>query len=135
MKAGRGLDALIAPKVMGRGVSAGVGGFDGGCGWHDDLGFTDSRHPRNPPYNFGEALPESNANYERVPHYSTDIAAACEVWDSLPEGYWLDLISDWHGNVMGVLHKRSVGVVHRTEWTTRPLAICFAALEAVGATP
>lgn len=117
----REIDALVAEKVMGKEVTPNVSGFDGRCGWRDDYGFTRSRYPRNPPYHFGAALKESNANYNRVPFYSTSISAAWEVVEKMGEENKTWIMFD---NVIG----------HLTAYDAKEAAcqICYAALTSVG---
>jgi len=134
MKAGREMDALVAEKVMGREVTANVGGFERGSGWHDDYGFTRSRHPRNPPYTFGDKLEESNANYERVPFYSTNISAAWEVVEKMRERAlcvtleWT-ITDGWDFSITP--HDFPYEFCIKENASSIPLAICLAALKAV----
>jgi hypothetical protein len=93
LEAGRELDALVAEKVMGLGVSAGV--------WTDtkknDYGLTETAWTRtvgvldSDKHGVGYHH-EVVTTYEAVNHYSTDIAAAWEVVDAIcipaPEGCW-----------------------------------------------
>ena len=135
MKALRDLDARIAKRVMGREVVAGVGGFDGHSGWRDDYGFSDSRGPRNLPYAFGDDLPEDNANYKRVPFYSTSTADAWLVIEKLFELGFNPTVQfnqinqpperQWFVSFMNV-----PGTAHAP---TAAEAICLAALEVVDA--
>jgi hypothetical protein len=117
-KAGRELDALVAEKVMGADPST--------VHWHlsNATFLVDGKWVDVPP----------------VPHYSTDIAAAWEVVEKMSQKYhWriqspFDVGDEWYAG----LTPRSV-----TGWNGRPdhyagapsapLAICLAALKAVGA--
>lgn len=73
----------------------------------------------------------------RVPHYSTDIAAAWEVWGQLPESWALIRRvdgryrcvpgTDYRGAFGVARHERGEGAIA----DTAPLAICRAALRAV----
>lgn len=114
MQAGRDLDALIAEKVMGLRVE--------------------------PCRKIGEprAIANEHGHFERfIPHYSTDIADAWEVVEKL------HMQADEEGDVILSINVSKERVGYRCEILcfeaayvhdadTAPLAICLAALAAVG---
>ncbi len=116
MKAGRELDALVAEKVMGI-----------------ELTITSQGHPY---FRDGTLL--------RVPiaHYSTDIAAAWQVVEKMRDlGYWCQMRNEFEAHDgpdcwAGFTPHSTTGWNGRPDhWTqaeTLPLAICLAALKAVG---
>lgn len=143
LPAGRKLDALIAEKVMGlEKVAPHRQGFDGRSGWHDDYGFGDG-YVRNPPKWPQEPRFPEDYNFQRVPPYSTDIAAAWDVVEKL---------GNWHGFDFLVWRTAEASQYHEGDWQagwyeagfdgpesrasayakTAPIAICRAALKAVG---
>jgi Phage ABA sandwich domain len=106
LRAGREIDALIARQVMGW-IEVGQGD-----GEPEDQGRRDKDHP-----------------YESIPPYSTDVSAAGEVqarfarhelrWDAQRKQHFCELVSNGRKG---------------EAWAqTAPLAICRAALKAVGA--
>lgn len=112
MRAGRDLDALVAEKVMGTDVG--------------DI-FYDATHQ--------EIMPS-------VPSYSTDMAAAWQVVEHLlakgrplalqaPGSY--DMNEEYHQFTRWMAgFSGGVGFTEEVEADTAPLAICLAALKAVG---
>lgn len=134
MKAGRELDALVAEKVM---------------GWKppDDietLRFFDERY-RNSAFNpvsqneFWLGFNEDGSRcLMRLPYYSTDIAAAWEILEHFrlqdkgllieadKRGYTVTNANDF------MLRGWDAGQVFEINAATAPLAICLAALKAVG---
>lgn len=72
--------------------------------------------------------------YIPVPRYSTDIAAAWEVWDILKNKYH-ELILSWCDDMYDLLVCDSKGhYLFSSEADTAPLAICRCALKAMGVT-
>jgi hypothetical protein len=112
LQAGRELDALIAEKVMG--IKCGACLQDG-------------------------QLEPITMDWREIPHYSTDIAAAWEVVEkaylvirpSLLHGSNLQWIA---GQLKGVRASGLIEIIKETytEAETAPLAICKAALRAIG---
>lgn len=107
MKAGRELDVLIAEKVMGK-------------------SFKDKRYPDGSIWT-GEQMRQA------VPHYSTSIADAWEVfWLFTSRHLWFDDATDtWHCHLDS---KRNTmdHCRHHAMAGDAPHAICLAALRAVG---
>jgi hypothetical protein len=110
MKAGRELDALVAEKVI---------------GWTNLIGSSYD-------VNFGGRPP--GGKWDIVPHYSTSIADAWLVVEKLKT-----LTADGDIHIECLHGEWSVSTCHEEAWKgwsradTAPLAICLAALEAVGA--
>lgn len=118
MQAGRELDALVAEKVM---------GWIGPIVWIEDEMGCD-------PYMFPPGVIVSERDNDRmVPVYSTGIAAAWMVVDRMEERGWMARISREMGswNCRFVRPEDTAGYVF-DEDATAPLAICLAALRAVG---
>lgn len=120
MSAGRELDVLVAEKVMGGKVEHDWDDFDGGdisrcrgCGFFDQ----DDTKPKF-----------------CIPCYSTDIAAAWEVVEKLRESHFKQAALNFHPteicvqfwDVSAQRYQPSICA------STTPLAICHAALKAVG---
>lgn len=103
MQAGREFDALIAEKVMGKGET-----------W------------------FGTFSNGSERTIPRLPHYSTDIAAAWLLVDKLT-GPKVNLIleRDWDGVYYSRFSSAGASDEDFCSADTAPLAICRAALKAV----
>jgi len=132
LKAGRELDALVAEKVM---------------GWHDpqdpewngwkDCGlliWQDSMiRPRDKPPVNSKAGWMAYGVVDRVPAFSTDIAAAWEVVEKLHQRFPTIHLSlgapnqRWYCSFFGTVDDKGSAL----EADTAPLAICLAALKAV----
>lgn len=122
MEAGRELDALIAEKVM---------------------GWTNVAERRNTFTRPGALIPSDwrgwsgdTPNGEReqlIPPYSTDIAAAWQVVERF-SAKWIDIVyrpdAGWWVTIDGRGHGNAGGAIEKT----LPLAICLAALKALGIT-
>lgn len=115
LEAGRELDVLIADKVMGKGEWSTIGGIYFG-----------------PPEGKAKAHAEHTAEVNRIPHYSTDIAAAWKIVEKLErDGIMLwhigreDSMPNWRAE-FGRNHQPALG---RAEGNTLPLTICRAALK------
>jgi|SRR6185503_6855714 len=120
----RELDVLVAERVMGLDVYR----HDGG----DDLVFTEDRDWADA----GEPLIDTGGNPRKVPRYSTDIAAAFQVVEAilkrfrrfeihaLPDCYAVQ-VEDGTDDINSYY-------VANVEAETAPLAICRAALAALG---
>jgi hypothetical protein len=134
MKTGRELDALIAEKVM---------------GWTD---IEEDESDPNTRYSWNEAFigldPTAPGCFRSIPCYSTDMAAAWEVLEKMQaQGYrWCLLIRDELKSDTRILPyaeflhygKYAPGKVDTcvfAEDESMPLAICLAALRAVGGQP
>ena len=136
MPAGRELDALVAEKVMGWRITA----WNDGEPWGNREVF--------PPFEPINGIPAdcdciSHSEAGEPPHYSTDIAAAWEVFQKVTDlGYipaiaqctsgwacdfWTEEAADETGRVDYIHKFREYGQV------SAPLAICRAALKVVGA--
>ena len=109
----RELDALVAEKVM---------------GWQDARAFFPWPESGVMLDNYAMMPPHGGAirDIAHVPHYSTDIAAAWEVWETLRSRDYYIAFTD---TGYGVFEGDDWLLV--TEADTAPLAICRAALEAV----
>jgi hypothetical protein len=113
MNAGRKLDALVAEAVMGiYPLKDPFGGTRWPCSDHQRLGDGFSTDP---------------------PPYSTDIAAAWEVVDKFP----IVGVNKIQDNKRGLQYRECIirntnGIKFHSTASTAPLAICLAALEAVG---
>lgn len=115
LAAGRELDALVAERVMGwRSI-----GSDGISTFGD---------PPNDPLD----LSGTGDGHFHVPRYSTDISAAWEVVEKAKD--WRITIDggEYHGDSWGVKIANNDGYFYGFG-DTAPLAICRAALAAVGA--
>lgn len=109
MEEGRDLDALVAEKVM---------------GWKYYPASAGTMQPINPPYWINPDRQSLDAIEDWPPSYSTDIDAAWEVVEKLAGTFRLEYekYSDWDCELgLGSAHAK-----------TAPLAICLAALKAVG---
>lgn len=132
MKAGRELDALVAKKVFGCVVKARLFDDGGSCGCEGQPHELLNDHDRYGLHACG------------IKPYSTDIAAAWEVVEKLktipvPET-WVDTFNSfpfvlrwtrdgkWEAGWEAMYYAGE----HLTESATAPLAICLAALNAVG---
>jgi hypothetical protein len=114
MPAGREMDALVAEKVMGKGETKTIGGIY--CG---------------PPEGEAEAMAKLHADTDKVPRYSTDIAAAWEVVQKAADVTVAKEREFKNAPWNVVLHfhdRKGQGFGHTT-----PLAICRAALKAMDA--
>lgn len=123
MKAGRELDALVAEKVM------------GWCWIENDVGQESLQPPieeyaylsRNHPVFWAD----DKGYTEIMPKYSTNIADAWQVVEKLRETHWIQV-------EVGTLNICDIGEYGKGCSTiqevadTIPLAICLAALKAVG---
>ena len=114
MKAGRGLDARIAEKVM---KLLNVGLRNTGVGYETHLAY------------YLPSLKECRT----VPHYSTQIADAWLVVEKLRKANWN--VSTWYTYVVLADSKwrckfEGDELTYQAEATTAPLAICLAALKA-----
>lgn len=142
LKAGRELDALVAEKVMGwphEQMLVGIGTF------YDAMHLEPSRaayRRRSHVDRFWERWSPSGSEVvvsDTVPSYSTDIAAAWEVVEHLPLTWWPEVGrmqdgSSWYCELcLGSPDPAGVGPAIRVVAATAPLAICLAALKAVGA--
>lgn len=105
LEAGRELDVLVADNVM--------GGYES-----KTIGFI------LPP---GKRLTEAHADFDKVPHYSTEIGAAWKVVEKV--GLWVGPFTPgvyWSAvSIDDYLNSRA------TKAASAPLAICRAALKAV----
>lgn len=119
MKAGRELDALVAERVM---------------------GWTDVKLAKRPELGVLGRHPVRHAQ-EIVPHYSTDIAAAMAVVEELRSWiFWVQRVEAPLGQVRysARVYTRDkdvpyyFGAYYDATANTAPLAICLAALKAVG---
>lgn len=132
LQAGRELDALVAEEVMGWIRTTGI-----------DMSGTKEYDPKRiiTGWTFAVHLEnQDTAVYfldEHIPHYSTDITAAWEVWTKLPYPKQLFQLAQNEYTCFCGGDMTPGGVDY--EWTataeTAPHAICLAALEAIGATP
>ena len=123
MEAGRELDALVAEKVMGLEVRS-ITVMDS-KGTHSDVGTVDA--PRRMPDG------RMGVNVDKLPAYSTDIAAAWEVVEKLGLAFelgWLpeDKGFNWDASFG---EKRGSEAGTTTYASTAPHAICLAALKAM----
>lgn len=124
MEAGRELDALVAEKVMGwRWISYNNNGF---------ILVPPDQHSRmKPEYVFQDKA--GSREHAGLPRYSTDIAAAWEVVEKLHEIPGYEIIDIRLCSIGYAIlapmgnHMKSVSTAE-----TAPLAICLAALKAVG---
>ena len=126
MKPGRELDVIVAEKVMGlkdvRKITDPMA-----QGAFGDILYS-AEKPDPYPDNAGIWL----GHLTRVPSYSTDIAAAFEVWDKLNNKRWaLEKCLDDRWSVFVELQYE--GRVSIATGESAPHAICLAALKAVGA--
>lgn len=123
LTAGRELDALVAEKVMGfKVVDDPLVDFNGARYIHKiEVAFERGPHS-------GHRWPE---RVGPLPAYSADIAAAWQV----VERFWLVQIvrSEVYHEAYEVRIMTETGPEHVEEANTAPLAICRAALKAVGA--
>jgi hypothetical protein len=126
LSAGRELDALVAEKVFGRDVA-----------WW--------AKPTREPYFKG--ISGDWVTQTTVPHYSTDIVAAIEIFSALRKRGWVYLTiqslpeaavaPEWDDDYMVVAwwaefsRYRSPVEVHSDDCETPALAVCLAALKAV----
>lgn len=126
LQAGRALDALVAEKILGR------------TDWeHGEIGETSGGNPYcvrcNELGNWGDKI---FTNDRCCPRYSKDIAAAWLVIEKLEQdGFQISLNNFtpyWH-----VVMTKNMGVdgFGCGQADTAPLAICLAALKAVGYQP
>lgn len=137
MDAGRELDALVAEKVMGWVNVACLNGGNTPTGEPDDDW---NRDARNDPRHGGTGIPQ--VHRLEVPDYSTQINDAWEVVEKLKRDGWnVSLGGDngW-GCTIYKIHAQG-GKNFSSTWEesfgpinaeTAPLAICLAALKAVG---
>jgi hypothetical protein len=107
MEAGRKLDALVAEKVM---------------GWKDKVLTTEDE---------GIAIIESFDNIFKFSP-STNIADAWKVVEKIQEKFWIKLVGYGEGFICTLTGKGDNTLKTAVDETTAPLAICLAALEAVG---
>lgn len=138
MQAGRELDARVAEKVMG--WRRRFGAFEGTV-WNDLavilLPFEPGKYPKKPKYTEAPATVTSPV----LPHYSTDIAAAWEVVETMStRGFRFKLFrapntSGQPDRAWAVFARPEVDIVdamYAEEFgTAAPLAICLAALKAL----
>lgn len=118
MEAGRELDVLVAEKVF--------GWFRYKNTWRTPSSRTERLHefPNRPEMYFGSG--------EEVPHYSTDIAAAWQVKQEITKsGEWGFVLHN-DGNGWSEAIFRHAEKVFPAEGNTDEVAICLAALKAVG---
>lgn len=119
MEAGREMDARIAEKVMGR---------------------TNVRFTENNQGQRRELLSDDPKNlyaWVIVPYYSTDIAAAWQVVKNMQSRKWIvDINASWDGTCDCQINADNgeiwAVVGESDDVATAPLAICLAALKAVG---
>lgn len=104
MEAGKELDALIAEKVMGWKEDK----YRGIIGWLDGHVFRSSFNP------------------------SINIADAWHVVEKIQEKFWIKLVGYGEGFICTLTGKGNNTLKTAVDETTAPLAICLAALEAVG---
>jgi hypothetical protein len=130
MDAGRELDALVAEKVMGWMRVNSPHKITGANGEPSGL----------------EPIGGGYATFAVVPHYSTDIAAAWQIVEMMERrGYWCQMRTPfqagdggdgfWAGFTPHGTSGWNGRPDHWTDATILPLAICLAALRAVGALP
>jgi hypothetical protein len=115
VNAGRELDALVAEKVMKLHLAE----------WADEGDWWVTSDPHNPAGNY-----EDQATFwTQLPCYSTDIGAAWGVVESpaCEGGHKFQLVQE-HGVWTAV-----ISGIAEADADTAPLAICLAALKAVGA--
>lgn len=120
MEAGGELDALVAEKVM---------------GWQWQQWAPNPEQPHLAPPGYGRPHPDhwwlGRSIFELVPHYSTDIADA---WLIVEHLHGRVVIDHWSGNQYKVMiyipSSGSPSVEASAD--TAPLALCLAALAAVG---
>ena len=132
MVAGRELDALVAEKVMGMVVMA-CRDIDGEW-WSDPNEMFTGKEVCVPP-RWGHA--------RELPLHSTSIRYAWEVWEKLiADGWYPDLTTTYSAKANGLVYgcelQRGGDGTKDHYWvqaTTAPLAICLAALAAVGIPP
>lgn len=122
MNAGRELDALVAEKVMG------WSGIDKKWDYETNESFLGGKTPDWDGRQFYE-----------VPHYSTDIAAAWLVVEKLRTPNWEFQLDHtrfmiWHCRIETTAGEGSASS-DSSQGETAPLAICLAALKAVGHAP
>lgn len=144
MVAGRELDALVAEKVMGWervldgeetarvfGQIAKVEGGVRGVALRVPKELLDGQ---TNPIVWIDSRNETGTARKVLPHYSTDIAAAWLVWDRITEkDYDLALQRDWNLPREWVVTKSDSDCRAIFAYgSTAPLAICRAALQAVG---
>lgn len=120
LEAGRDMDALVAHKIMGYYVDR----------WSPDFSEIDYWYRTEPqPWYSGS----HNEQTKIVPHYSTDIAAAWQVVERLWSKHLYYFYLSYYESINWV---RIVGTAPAEVWhgnaETAPLAICRAALKAVG---
>lgn len=129
LPAGRELDALVAEKVMGLCIER---------AWYDARGYRlpDPHDPEIPCHEIYYA-PRGAANFGtlEIPHYSRDIEAAWEVVEKLTERFSV-LVGQFHrGGTACKLTSWEIDgeMIHANMLAeAAPLAICRAALKAVG---
>lgn len=120
MKPGRELDALVAEKVMGWTLVADPRA-DGQPMWVD--ADKNAKWPAEPPDRWGKGIWRP----------STDIAAAWELVEALGRKFFgFALTRSEHGLYRAEFSMRGVETDFRAPAVTAPLAICLAALRAVG---
>ena len=122
MIAGRDLDALVAEKVMGM------------IGYNNLPTIADLEKQLDDPKNVVDILPSGECRVIRP--YSTSIAAAWEVVEKLSSDYSIELTQNHQVNHLQYIckfWKLSGGDVFYDVADIAPLAICLAALKAVGA--
>ena len=128
MKAGRELDALIAEKVMGATVfNTGPEGRPSKGAPYPAVIFGKDQTVMCVLHDDGEG-----ATIMRIPHYSTQIADARLVVERLTEGGEWNYNFGIYRNKYGYWANFMVGLEPNHLADTAPLAICLAALKAVG---
>lgn len=131
MKAGRELDALVAEKVMG--MTFDVGG--GPMGMTRFLSYVDglllSRRNENTGVGIFFSIEREKELMKKLPHYSTDIAAAWEAVERMREH--LDITISANQNTCEVRSRDFPDqIIACEQGDTIPHAICLASLKAVG---
>jgi hypothetical protein len=133
MKPGRELDALIAERVMGWTIIS-----------LDIL--SPEFEKRFGVYRFRDSSligTRASHNFPRpvpIPYYSTEITSAWEIWSKIREmGYWVELKQvrprnipsrqEYQCEIFSNDFNKSIALTIRS---TEPLAICIAALQALG---
>ena len=125
LAAGRELDALVAEQVM---------------GWTACDPAQESRPwecgDERPSVRTGMGIPPGESDRNEIPHFSTDIAAAWEVVEKLDrDGHTMEMDKRDAGWVVRFVDysKDPILSMEITDTApTAPLAICLAALKAVG---
>jgi len=128
MEAGRELDALVAEKVMGIEVDLVVAPFIYYSPYRDRY---DEWAAGNEPYI------DKDGDIHLIPRYSTDIAAAWLVVEKMRETRWIEVHStidgEWAAFYTPIGTTDMNQAIHEyAKASTAPLAICLAALKAVG---